>query len=133
MEAPFDHGAWWAQQADAPAVENVQEVFQFVLARHPLFGCATARSVLPTVLLRFTVQDAAKYADAVAFRCVEVVGSTLELPLLANDQKLNDGHVGMLAFVACHHSHADVRARALSEFDRLKQAHAGDFAGCRTM
>jgi hypothetical protein len=39
----------------------------------------------------------------------------------------------MLAFVACHHSQADVRARALSEFDRLKQAHAGDFAGCRTM
>lgn len=119
-EPPFDHGAWWAVQVEAPPADAVQDVFRFVRLHHPLAGCATGRTVRPVALLRRSVGEAAKHADAVTFRCVEVLGHTLEGVAPIQAHSLNGTAVGNLAFIACHHSQARVRAMALAELERLR-------------
>ena len=124
----FDHKIWAEKHKselefmmEAKDSQSVQNVFRYVQSHHPNMGCALSplfmeQKRLLKKMKSMPLSELAKYADAVAVICCELVGETMfQLSGGQTRQWLTDPNetsIGNVAYMACHHSKEAIRAQA---------------------
>jgi hypothetical protein len=109
----FDQKKWVAEHAKELKGKNVQEVFRYVTANHPNMGCALPwhlnSSSIDNELKKMkemTLEELAKYADAVAVACVDEVATG---PISKDTPFTNETSVGNAAYIALYSSNEQIR------------------------
>lgn len=100
---------------------DVDTVFAFVKRTHPMFGCVSMRFPLSDVYVRknrstITLQETARFADAVVVFCFEALGKDPEqLPsddiIATTTADLKVMSLASCAYIALHHSDPIVRGK----------------------
>lgn len=111
--ASVDNTRWVEDNKHILDPNNVQATFAVVRKTHPRAGAAY--DVLSLEMIRdklkdMTVEDIAKYADAVTICCYEVLGNDNEPPQ-TDKQSLNTTALGNSAYIALYHSKEEVRKK----------------------
>lgn len=118
----IDNVQWVQDNKDILKADDIQATFMIVYKMHPKGGMAYDALTLERIRDRLkeeSIEDIAKYADAVTVCCCEVLGVDNELPQ-GDRQSLNTTALGNAAYIALHHSRADVREKYAAFVDKYK-------------
>lgn len=127
---PFDHQSWLdALPKGRVDPADPQLTFRYVINHHPLMGCAVFPSIpLNDVLGLESIQEMAKYADAVTVCCYKALGD-LELREqnpIPDISEINDASIGNAAYIAVHHPNPTARAHQtqwIAHYQNIAQSY----------
>jgi len=127
LDTAFDHDGWLKQHAHALDKSDPDSTFQYVRRNHPLHGCSFLLPMMTSVeVSRLSLQNAAKFADAVTVFCCDYLGYH-QLDEICSERhisEINETSVGNLAYIAVNHSDAQTRQLATDQFERLRAKFA---------
>jgi len=127
LDTAFDHNTWLEQHAHALDKSDPDRTFRYVLRNHPLHGCSFLLPIMTSVeVFRLSLQNAAKFADAVTVFCCDYLGYH-QLDEICSEHhisEINDTHVGNLAYIAVNHCDPQIRQLATNKFERLRAKFA---------
>lgn len=117
----YDNVKWVNDNKQFLSKDNPDATFAYVIRNHPNFGCASLEEdKLPK---HESLPYLSKYADAVIVCCCEIIGvSHTARDHFTNALLLNAGSsIGGIAFIALHHSDANVRAFHANKVERWRR------------
>lgn len=133
----FNNKEWVRTNLRGFNPNNCDQVFEHVVRVHPHYGCATTEytkwnSFLQTNRRTISMDDAARFADAVVCFCFEAMGNDN-----AHAESLKEGiasgigsiiaFMSIPAFIALNHSNPAVRAEFARIFELARKI--GDLGG----
>lgn len=113
-EQHVDNAKWVKENAAILFPKDPNRTFEVVTKTHPLMGMAAPAHVLNSkirLIKYMSLERLATYADAVAVCCYEVLGIQ-EPPEVTSKSNLTA--LGAYAWIAIHHSDANIRQQSKS-------------------
>ncbi len=118
----FNNVEWVDKNSQYLDPYSLNKTFKYIIINHPYMGCAFDPHIriLPKKIFSKTtsLEDLAKLADAVTVCCYENIEFT-DTSLIQPD--INQTAIGNIAFIALHHSNANIREKTKENIEEWRR------------